>query len=196
VLPGAAVVAMLDYSGSHSYGRLNVKGRAVHAASIYASGGGGSRLLVDGCEQGSSSTSALDSSDGMMVGSRNNEMGRFFLGAVGEVVVFPRALNASELGARSAYFEAQWPAIVPKASCGEPANDLGLELSQAYAATRFMNAVQSRKILPSTDSFPVKFNGQAWLTPRPHPEGDFAGGPDDVRNRIRGDQSPAFRKVD
>ena len=31
------------------------------------------------------------------IGSRNDELGRFFKGAIGEVVVFPRALSAQEL---------------------------------------------------------------------------------------------------
>jgi hypothetical protein len=53
---------------------------------------------------------------GVMVGTRNNELGRFFKGVVGEVVVFPFALSPTELAAMQQYFLLAWPAIKPK-SC-------------------------------------------------------------------------------
>ena len=34
---------------------------------------------------------------GYMLGSRNNQLGRFFRGQLSELLVYPRALNTSEL---------------------------------------------------------------------------------------------------
>ena len=146
------VVAMLDFAGSHVYGSLNVRGRLVHAAAVFAPTG--SALHVDGCLAATAAQASLASAGGVMVGSRNAEMGRYFRGAVGEVVVFPRALNASELGAMADYFAARWPVLPPKEHCHAGAPSPGLAVSQAYAASRFQNAVQSRAVLPLSSASP------------------------------------------
>jgi len=178
---GPPVLAMLDFSGSHTYGTLNVRGRLVHAAAVFAPGG--SALHVDGCLQASSAQPALASAGGVMVGSRNNEMGRFFRGAVGEVVVFPRALNASELAAMSDFFAARYPALPLKKQCRAGGAAPGLAISQAYAVSRFMNAAQSRAIasaapaaggVSSPPPAPIKFNGMAFTSNRPN----LTSGPD------------------
>ena len=167
---GAPVLAMLDFSGSHTYGSLNVRGRLVHAAAVFSPAG--SALHVDGCLQASSAQPALASTGGVMVGSRNNEMGRYFRGAVGEVVVFPRALNASELAAMASYFAARFPSMPPKLHCHANGASPGLAISQAYAVSRFMNAVQSRAVLPESAASPppavIKFNGMAFTSNRPN----------------------------
>ena len=175
---GAPVLVMIDYSGSHTYGSLNVRGRLVHAAAVFSPGAAGSALHVDGCAQAAAPQGALASAGGVMVGSRNNEMQRFFRGVVGEVVVFPRALNASELGLMAAYFETTWPSLPAKKHCHAGGASPGLAISQAYAASRFMNAVQSRNVLPSTSPSPpatvIKFNGMAYTSNRPN----VTSGPD------------------
>jgi hypothetical protein len=129
-----------------------VRGRLVHAAAVFAPTG--SALHVDGCLAATAAQASLASAGGVMVGSRNAEMGRYFRGAVGEVVVFPRALNASELGALADYFAARWPALPPKNHCHAGAPSPGLAISQAYAASRFQNAVQSRAVLPPSSASP------------------------------------------
>ena len=48
--------------------------------------------------------------------------GRYFRGAVAEVLVYPRALNASELAATQAYFAAAHPAM-PAPACVPPPGD-------------------------------------------------------------------------
>jgi hypothetical protein len=49
-----------------------------------------------------------------MVGSRNNEDGRFFNGSISELLVFARALNETELDAVSAYLTTKWPPPAPQ----------------------------------------------------------------------------------
>ena len=91
----------------------------------------------------------------MYIGTRNNEYGRYFRGVIGEVLVYPRALNSSEIAVTQAYLAANWP-IVPKKQCASSAQ--GFQLSQMYAVTRFTQAVQSRGTL-----WPIKFNGMAFV---------------------------------
>ena len=45
----------------------------------------------------------------VMVGTRNNELGRYFKGDIGELIVYPRALNATEQASVAAYLAHQWP---------------------------------------------------------------------------------------
>jgi hypothetical protein len=150
---GAPIVTMLDWAGSNTLGTLNVRGRIVTAAAEYSSSG--SSLYVDGCLQATSSAMSAASS-GIQVGTRNNELGRFFLGVIGEIVIFPRVLNTSERSAMHAYFQDAWPTMPIKKNCGTA--DSGFQLSQMYAITRYTQAIQSRGVL-----WPIKFNGMAFI---------------------------------
>lgn len=150
------VVAMADFPGSETLGSANVHGRVVVVDVVY--GAGGAALSVDGCAQ--AAAEPHDSrATGVMVGARNNELQRFFRGDVGELLVYPRALNASEVAAVRAYLAAQWPQTHrPGANCSHGGKDKGFELSQMYAVTRYTQAVQSRNT-----RWPIKFNGMAFV---------------------------------
>ena len=136
-------------------GHTNVRGRLVLTTAVY--GSDDTALFVDGCEQ-TRRTGAIGSAGmGVQVGTRNDELGRFFLGDIGEVIAFPRALNDSERGAVEAYLSAQWPALVHRASCRAPPGP-AFQLSQHYAITRYVQAIQSRGTI-----WPIKFNGMAFV---------------------------------
>ena len=143
VAAGAPIVTTLDYAGSPAYGHANIRGRVVVAGSVYTAAGP-SFSLVDNCPQYTASVGGTPSAGGLMVGTRNNELARFFRGVVAEVVVFDRALNASELGAMHAYLYAAYPAplLVPKRAC-EQAGPLpaGRSPLAAGGATRFTLSV-------------------------------------------------------
>jgi hypothetical protein len=150
------VVAMADFPGSETLGSANVHGRVVVADVVY--GAGGVALSVDGCAQ-AAAVPQSSRATGVMVGTRGNELQRFFRGDVGEVLVYPRALNASEVVAVRAYLAAQWPQTRrPGANCSHRGGDKGFKLSQMYAVTRYTQAVQSRNTL-----WPIKFNGMAFV---------------------------------
>ena len=115
---GSPIVTILDFEGSPAYGHSNIRGRAIVAASVYAADGP-SFALVDGCVQGTASVGGRPSAGGAMIGKRGFDMQRYFRGALGEVIVFPWALNASELALVHAYLYAAWPLLVPKKACSQ-----------------------------------------------------------------------------
>lgn len=78
------------------------------------------------------------------IGSRNDELGRFFRGAIGEVVVFPRALSPAELTTMNAYFAAAWPMMPPKAPCTKPYH-LGVGQASIAAPSRLDGAPVSTR---------------------------------------------------
>jgi hypothetical protein len=172
----AQILVLLDFDGSHLLSHGNVAGRVVAVAAVYGDGagdgggGGGATLLVNNCEQTSTAAALSAAGAGVMLGSRGDEMGRYFRGALGEVVVFPHALRPAELDAMQAYLASAWP-LAPSKIGGCPSGGAasGAELSQAYAVSRFMNAAQSRVVVPGTPQQPVKFNGLAWKSERPPP---------------------------
>ena len=151
----APVVGMADFPGSEAKGSLNVNGRVVVADAVYSAGG--VALSVDGCAQ--AAAPPRDSrATGVMVGTRNHELQRFFRGDVGELLVYPRALNASEVAAVRAYLAAQWPQARRPAGASCADREEGFKVSQMYAVTRYTQAVQSRNTL-----WPLKFNGMAFV---------------------------------
>jgi hypothetical protein len=86
-------------------------------------------------------------------------MQRYFLGAIGEILVYPRALSEAEIAATEAYLASAWPAVTLKAAgeCRGPP-DNGFSISSMYAITRYTQAVQSRGT-----QWPIKFNGMAFV---------------------------------
>lgn len=111
---GTPIVTTLDYPGSAAYGHTNIRNRIVVASAMYTTAGP-STSYVDGCQQYQSSTGGTTgTAGGVQVGTRNNELQRFFRGVVGEIVVFNRALNSSETQAMYEYFSSVWPSMPPK----------------------------------------------------------------------------------
>ena len=69
---------------------------------------------ADGCLQSAQSGQHGAVGDGrVMVGSRNNERGRYFNGSLSELLVYARALNDTERESVAAYLAAKWPAPAP-----------------------------------------------------------------------------------
>lgn len=66
-------------------------------------------------------------------------------------------MNASEIAEVEAYLNSAWPQRPPRACHGS--STLGDILSQKYALTRYINAIQSRGTI-----WPIKFNGQAFTS--------------------------------
>jgi hypothetical protein len=111
---GSPIVTTLDYPGSAAYGHTNIRNKVVVAAAMYTSSGP-STSYVDGCQQFQSPTGGTTGTEGgVQVGTRNNELQRFFKGVVGEIVVFNRALNSTETQAMYDYFKTVWPSMPPK----------------------------------------------------------------------------------
>lgn len=113
--PGTPIVTKLDYAGSPANGHLNIRGRIVAAMSQYTSSGP-SNFWVDGCSQGSVAIGG-SAGTGVMIGTRNNELDRFFKGLIAEIVVFPRVLNATEISLMQNYFLTTYPSMPPKDHC-------------------------------------------------------------------------------
>lgn len=162
---GSPVVCMLDYNGSGTEGDINVRGKVVSSTAVYTSSGT-ARLYTGSCLQASVTGIPVGQSTGVQIGTRGDEMGRFFRGVIGEVIVFPRSLNDSEVSLIQSYLAAQWP--LPPERCSS-AGPNGFVVSQMYAVTRYTQAVQSRNTL-----WPIKFNGMAFVANMD----DGAGGPD------------------
>lgn len=142
---GDPVIASLDYPDSQTYGNENIRGVPVIATGVYGPSNG--TLSLDGCLVASVSSSVGASAKGVMVGTRNNELERYFLGDIGEILVYPRALSATEVAETEAYLAAAWPAVTLKtpSKCRKPAGE-GLTVSSMYAVTRYTQAVQSRGV--------------------------------------------------
>ena len=144
VAAGPPIVTTLDYPGSAAYGHANIRGRAVVAGSVFMPSGSPSFSLVDGCVQATASVAGAPSAGGALLGKRGFDEPRYFKGVLGEVVVFPRALNASELALMHEYLYAAWPAVIPKRACEPPAGPLAVGRSPLGAATtRFTWAAQA-----------------------------------------------------
>jgi Right handed beta helix region len=67
-----------------------------------------------------------------MVGTRNNEMQRFLIGDIAEIIVYPRALNVSERTTVYEYLSAKWNIASPK-HCSPPQPPQGqVQINFAY----------------------------------------------------------------
>jgi hypothetical protein len=167
---GARSVAMADYDGSALHARVSLRGRVVAVGVVYD--GGGVAMTVDGCAAAADARVRLAPSPGaVMVGSRGDDKHlRDFEGALGEVLVYARALEPAEVAAVSAYFAAEWGAALPAPPRGCPAPPpFGFAVSQAAAVSRYMNAAQSRVVDAAArgSAQPIKFNGLAWTSRTP-----------------------------
>jgi hypothetical protein len=109
------IVTTLDFPGSAAYGHTNIRNKVVVASSVYTSTGP-STSFVDNCLQYSSPVSGTSGSGGVQVGTRNNELQRFFKGVIGEIVVFNRLLTEIETSEMYTYFASVWPSM-PKKQC-------------------------------------------------------------------------------
>ena len=143
---------------------MNVHNLSVVAQATYAMGSGAVAFEVGHCAVADTYPHASGRGSGVMIGSRNNELGRYFKGVIAEVIVYPRQLTATEAAKVRAYLAAQHPSTVaPSATveCGGGVGENGFRVSQMYAVTRYTQAVQSRNT-----RWPIKFNGMAFIAAR------------------------------
>ena len=135
-VPSARVlVALADGPGIGSFDTLDIAGRLVQVDATYDAGG--ASVAVGGCihaKQGDVPVGRAGA--GMMVGSRNNELGRYFKGDIAEVIIYPRALNSSEAAAVRTYLAAQWPQMPSHKCTPSRHSDKGYQLSRMYADVR------------------------------------------------------------
>jgi hypothetical protein len=114
-----AVTTMIDWSGSADAGQHDIANRQVIVTILYNSTG--SYSFADGCVD-SVEGPAGAAGNGFMVGSRNAELGRYFNGTLGELMVFNRSLSDAERESVEAYLLQKWPPSSGRLKCLKPLN--------------------------------------------------------------------------
>jgi hypothetical protein len=128
----------LAFPGSGDFGFADLTGIQVVGTVVYNSSGVFG--FASSCLQTQDSVRGATGKT-FMVGSRNNEMGRYFNGSLSELLVFPRALNATEQALVQAYLLAKWPvpkplSCSPVRNCSVPAATVSmLNKTQRFAAS-------------------------------------------------------------
>ena len=130
--PGSAIIATaLDWGGSPvTPGHRDLRNKPTVLAALY--GPDQSEALVDGCLELLENPGNGAAGSGFMVGSRNDEDGRYLVGDVSEVLVYSRALNSSELAQAVGYLQAKWGIAPPKHCAGPPAPPADVRVSFGY----------------------------------------------------------------
>lgn len=144
---------------------LDVKGRAVVAAVVYGAsttmpGNSSSSSFINGCPQTvNAAIPSAGGAGGFFLGTRNDELGRYFEGELYELVIYAAALDADAVAAVSADLAARW-AVAPLTPQECP--DGAYAISQRWATTRYLAAAQSR-----TRGYTMAFNGMLYMALRP-----------------------------
>ena len=128
---GSAVHILADGPGVDVEDTIDVLNRIVIADATYAAAGT-VRVSAAACSTNGTYSWPPGAGRGVMIGTRNNELQRYFKGDIGEVIVYPRALSQTERAAVLAYLATQWPQADGRASaaeCGDE-KDSGYNASQ------------------------------------------------------------------
>lgn len=117
--PGSSIIATaLDWAGSPSIsGHRDLLNKPTVLTSIYTPEN--SESLIDGCVELIQNPGQGTSGQGFMIGSRNDEMGRYFIGDISEVIIYSRVLNSSELDQAISYLTTKYSITSPK-HCASP----------------------------------------------------------------------------
>lgn len=118
-------VLMMDWDGSlPAPGHRDLSARPAIIAVAF---GPSSTLgFVDGCLEIQDSSPHGSGGDGYEIGTRNAEMGRYFKGHIGEILVYPSALDETQRAAVNTYLTAKWNTPVPKKCEAPSANSVTL----------------------------------------------------------------------
>jgi hypothetical protein len=166
--PPAAVHVLADWCyGTAQHSAANVLAVPTVAAVVYANsttlpGNSSVAAYVGGCQSGFSAAIPVADSLGFFIGTRNNELARYFTGVLHEVLVYAGPLSAPEVAAASLALSEKWgiPAASGAPPCQAPLG-LGEAISQKFALQRYLMAIQSRA------GFPVRFNGMQFVANMP-----------------------------
>lgn len=155
------VALMIDWAGSGNLGSQNVANETIVASVTYSATDSSS--YASQCLQSSEPGAHGAAGSGVQIGTRGNELARFFMGDLSEVLVYPRALNSSERQAVEAYLLAKWTTSTH--SCKQPHDPCAI-LGQQQVITRYVQTIQSRTM------WPIKFNGMLFQAAVP-PNADY-----------------------
>jgi hypothetical protein len=153
---------IIDWPGSGESNTYNIFNRTVVITLIYNTSN--AVMYVDGClADVQPSQSAATTS--FQVGTRNNQQQRFFKGQLHELMVYNHSLTDADRVSVESYLQEKWIDSTKPVRC-HTLPDSGTRISQQYAITRFVQAIQSRTM------WPIKFNGMAFVANQP-PHADF-----------------------
>lgn len=153
---GASIVTVLDWPGENDEGTVPVQNDAAVLAATFADAS--AVLYTNGCldvtSAGAHGASSTNISFGLRASDMEHAVGRYFKGTVGEVLVYDRPFNSTELQATSAHLANMWNVQAP--ACKPPNNKMVMlrgSYSLAAHQTVFLAAGDSVSA-PSTVSNP------------------------------------------
>jgi hypothetical protein len=131
-IPGSSIIATaIDWNGSPSIpGHRNLLNKSIVLSTVYTPDN--TVALVDGCLEMTQNPGQGSPGQGFMIGSRNDEMGRYLVGDISEVIVYSRALNNSELNQAITYLTEKWGITTPKHCSAPPLPPKDIHINFGY----------------------------------------------------------------
>jgi len=131
-IPGSSIIATaIDWNGSPSIpGHRNLLNKSIVLSTVYTPDN--TVALVDGCLEMTQNPGQGSPGQGFMIGSRNDEMGRYLVGDISEVIVYSRALNNSELNQAITYLTEKWGITTPKHCSAPPPPPKDIHINFGY----------------------------------------------------------------
>ena len=166
---GAGVRVMADWCYSlDTTASLDVRGARIVAAVVYGvspigPANSSAAVYVNGCaQQAFAAIPGVAGAGGFSVGTRGGIDGRFFEGALHELVVLGGALDAAGVASASAALAATWNVAPLPAACPPGPAAVGFAITQKWAMVRYLSAAQSR-----AGGYIMRFNGMLFMANRP-----------------------------
>lgn len=121
---GGSVVTVLDWPGENDEGTVLVQNGAAVLAATFADAS--AVLYTNGCldvtSPGAHGAASTNISFGLRASDMEHTAGRYFEGTVGEVLVYDRPFNGTELQAMSTHLANMWNVQAP--ACKPPKNEM------------------------------------------------------------------------
>ena len=125
------IAAALDWGGSPADpGHRDLAHRPIVLSAVYSALGAAS--YVSGCLELDTQSGTGHAGTGFTLGTRGDEMGRYLTGDVAEVLVYNRALNASEHASVVAYLLGKYGLAAPKHCAPPPPPGAQLKVNFGY----------------------------------------------------------------